>query len=47
MHIRWTFPQLTTMRETTSFRFTPTHSFIVLNIPQFAEGIFVSTKEHP
>lgn len=47
MHIRWALPRLTTMRETSNFGFTPTHFFIVLNIPQFADGMFVSTKEHP
>jgi hypothetical protein len=47
MHIRWGFPRVTTMRGIRNFRFTPTHSFIVVNIPHVADGMFVSTKEHP
>jgi hypothetical protein len=47
MHIRRAFPRLTVIREKIRLRFIPTHSLIVLNIPQVADGMFVSTKEHP
>ena len=47
MHIRWAFPRLALMRGTITSQVISTCSFIVLNIPQCADGIFVSTKEHP
>lgn len=47
MYIRWTSPRPTIKREKTSSRFILTHSLIVLNIPQRADGMFASTKEHP
>jgi hypothetical protein len=47
MHSRRAFSRLAVIREKIHLRFIPTHSFIVLNIPQVADGMFVSTKEHP
>lgn len=47
MYMRWISPRLTMKRETISPRCILTHSLIVLNILQPADGIFASTKEHP
>ena len=47
MHIRWAFSRLAMMRKMITSHCISTHSLIVLNIPQCANGVFVSTKEHP
>ena len=47
MDTPWIFPSFTMMREQSNPTFILTHSLIVLNIPQHADGMFASTKEHP